>query len=36
MDFSLEEAFDILLDLILMSGAVGVLIYFFLNVHNYT
>lgn len=35
MEFSLEEAFDIIYELIVMSGLIGLMIYYFLRVHTF-
>lgn len=35
MDFTLEEAFDVMFELVLSSGLIGVCLYFYLNVHTY-
>lgn len=35
MEFTLEEAFDLIIELIMMSGFVGVMVYFFVNVHKF-
>lgn len=35
MDFTLEEAFDVMYELVLSSGLIGVLLYFFAHVHTY-
>lgn len=34
MDFSLEEAFEVVLELVLMSGVLGVALYYFVNMHR--
>lgn len=35
MDFSLEEAFELLIEFVLTAGLIGTVLYMYLNVHNY-
>ena len=35
MEFTLEEAFDLIVELIMMSGLIGVLIYYFTKMHTF-
>lgn len=35
MDFSLEEAFEMILELVFASGYIAMLLYFFMKVHTY-
>lgn len=35
MDFSLEEAFDLMIELVMMSGFVGVMLFYFVNMHKF-
>lgn len=34
MDFSLEEAFEVVLELVMMSGVLGIATYYFINMHK--
>jgi hypothetical protein len=35
MDFTLEEALEFIIELILMSGLLGLMIYFYVNVERF-
>ena len=35
MDFTLEEALDLIIELVMMSGVVGVMLYYFVNMHKF-
>lgn len=35
MDFSFEEAFEVIVELILVSGMIFTVLYFFLNIDKY-